>query len=94
LSSGYGDKRKTTWINCSLIGKRAESLAPMLLKGTQVGVNGEISLNEYIAKDGTNKSSIELNVSNVTLLGKKDTTKVAKPDTSSDIDVMEDDIPF
>lgn len=95
LSSGYGDKRKTTWLRCNLFGDRGEKLAPMLLKGTQVGVNGEISLNEYVAKDGTNKSSIELNVSNVTLLGKKDTTKVAKPDTAGVTDEMLDDlIPF
>ena len=93
LSSGYGDKRKTTWLRCNLFGDRGEKLAPMLLKGTQVGVNGEISLNEYVAKDGTNKSSIELNVNNVTLLGKKDAaekspTKVALPDE------IEEDIPF
>jgi len=77
----------------NLFGDRGEKLAPMLLKGTQVGVNGEISLNEYVAKDGTNKSSIELNVSNVTLLGKKDaalTTKVAQPAAED----FEEDIPF
>lgn len=93
LSSGYGDKRKTTWLRCNLFGDRGEKLAPMLLKGTQVALNGEISLNEYVAKDGTNKSSIELNVSNVTLLGKKDSvekspTKVALPEE------IEEDIPF
>jgi single-strand DNA-binding protein len=92
LSSGYGDKRKTTWLRCNLFGDRGEKLAPMLLKGTQVAVNGEISLNEYVAKDGTNKSSIELNVSNVTLLGKKDasvTTTVAQI-----AEEIESDIPF
>jgi single-strand DNA-binding protein len=94
LSSGYGDKRKTTWLRCNLFGDRGEKLAPMLLKGTQVAVNGEISLNEYVAKDGTNKSSIELNVSSVTLLGKKEsseksTTKVAQP-----AEEFEEDIPF
>lgn len=92
LSSGYGDKRKTTWLRCNLFGDRGEKLAPMLLKGTQVAVNGEISLNEYVAKDGTNKSSVELNVSNVTLLGKKDaaiTTKVAQI-----AEEIESDIPF
>jgi single-strand DNA-binding protein len=93
LSSGYGDKRKTTWLRCNLFGDRGEKLATMLLKGTQVAVNGEISLNEYVAKDGTNKASIELNVSNVTLLGKKDaalTTKVAQIAEEE----FEDSIPF
>ena len=99
LSSGYGDKKKTTWLRCSLIGKRGETLAPMLLKGTQIAVNGEISLNEYVAKDGTNKSSIELLVSNVTLLGKKDIS-AAKEDSKANgyqnqpLDEIESDIPF
>jgi len=72
LSSGYGDKKKTTWLRCSIIGKRGETLAPMLNKGSQVAITGEISLNEYVAKDGSNKSSLECLVNNVTLLGKKD----------------------
>ena len=40
LTSGYGDKQITTWLNCNLWGKRAETLAPMLLKGTKIGITG------------------------------------------------------
>ena len=94
LSSGHGDKRKTTWLRCNLFGDRGEKLAPMLLKGTQVAVNGEISLNEYVAKDGTNKSSIELNVSNVTLLGKKDAAEKSTTKVEQSIEEFEDSIPF
>lgn len=103
LSSGYGDKKKTTWLNCSLIGKRAESLAPMLIKGTQIALNGEISLNEYVNKAGESKSSVELLVSNVTLLGKPDGKSDGKaslakeqsaPAAGGGIDDFEDDIPF
>jgi single-strand DNA-binding protein len=94
LSSGYGDKRKTTWLRCNLFGDRGEKLAPMLLKGTQVAVNGEISLNEYVAKDGTNKSSIELNVSNVTLLGKKDSAEKSPTKVAQPAEEFEEDIPF
>ena len=28
VKSGYGDNQKTTWANCSLFGKRAESGLP------------------------------------------------------------------
>lgn len=99
LSSGYGDKKKTTWLRCSIIGKRGETLAPMLLKGTQIALTGEISLNEYVAKDGTNKSSIELLVNNVTLLGKKEPSapkEASKANGYQDqpLDEMDSDIPF
>ena len=99
LSSGYGDKKKTTWLRCSIIGKRGETLAPMLTKGTQIALNGEISLNEYVAKDGTNKSSMECLVSNVTLLGKKDISAPKESSKSNGyqnqpLDEMEDSIPF
>lgn len=102
LSSGYGDKKKTTWLRCSIIGKRGETLAPMLTKGTQIALNGEISLNEYVAKDGTNKSSVECLVQSVTLLGKKDSNgagfapqnKGAGNTNPADFDTLEDDVPF
>jgi single-strand DNA-binding protein len=102
LSSGYGDKRKTSWVRCSIIGKRGETLAPMLTKGTQIAINGEVSLNEYVAKDGTNKTTLECLVSNVTLLGKKDQSSApskpapskTKEQDNSGFDSFEDDIPF
>lgn len=98
LSSGYGDKKKTTWLRCSIIGKRGETLAPMLTKGTQVALSGEISLNEYVAKDGSNKSSVECLVNNVTLLGKKDSApkEAAKANgyQNQPLDEMDSDIPF
>lgn len=72
LTSGYGDKQVTTWLNCNLWGKRAETLAPMLLKGTRVGITGELTNLQYTDKSGNEKYSLEVRVSDVTLLGKKD----------------------
>jgi single-stranded DNA-binding protein len=71
----------------------------MLTKGSQVAITGEISLNEYVAKDGTNKSSLECLVSNVTLLGKKDAAprEAAKANAyqNQPLDEMDSDlIPF
>jgi len=101
LTAGYGDKATTTWLNCNLWGKRAEILAPMLLKGTQIGITGEISMRPYKAKDGTEKSSLECRVGDVTLLGGKSENKSeSKPvkfvDPSNDpMDSLESDIiPF
>ena len=97
LTAGYGEKQTTTWLNCNLWGKRAETLAPMLLKGTQIAVQGEISLRPYKAKDGTEKSSLELRVQDVTLLGgKQDGVAKQKPavDVVDSFDDVESDIPF
>lgn len=99
LASGYGQKQVTTWLNCSLFGNRAETLAPMLLKGTQIGITGEILLRTYTDKQGAEKSSLECRVSDITLLGSKPNSahepqKPAKPEQSSGFDDFEDDIPF
>lgn len=75
LQAGYGDKQVTTWLRCSIFGKRAETLTPMLLKGTRIGITGELTNRPYTDKQGVEKYSLELRVSDVTLLGAKD----AKP---------------
>ena len=69
VESGWGDKKATTWIRCSLWGKQAEGgLPPILTKGKLVGVVGELSAREYEA-NGVNKTSLEVRVNDVTLLG-------------------------
>ena len=94
LTSGYGDKQVTTWLSCSLFGKRAETLAPMLIKGTKIGITGEISARTYKAKDGTEKSVTECRISDVTLLGKPE-SKTDKPVVKHDqIDSFDDEVPF
>jgi len=77
LSSGFGDKKLTTWLNANLWGARAETLAPMLLKGTTIGIVGELTNRPYKAKDGTEKFSLEVRVNDLTLLGKKGDTSTS-----------------
>jgi single-strand DNA-binding protein len=86
---GFGDKKQTLWIRVSVFGKRAEGqLKDYLKRGQQVYVSGELSLNEYIAKDGTNKTSLELIANVVDLVGKRP----ERDDTP--IDDFNDDISF
>jgi len=70
-STGYGDKKKTNWFRCALWGARGEKLLPMLKKGTKVMVTGELSQNTYTNKDGVEKTTLEVKVDNVDLLGSK-----------------------
>ena len=103
LQSGYGEKAVTTWLNCSLFGTRAETLAPMIKKGQRIGITGEI-VNRAYQKDGVEKYSLECRLSNVTLLGAKDNASSnsdtparennAPQRTAGSFDDMEDSIPF
>ena len=69
---GYGDTKDTMWLNCALWGKRAEGgLVQYLTKGQLVGVNGNLSLRKYQGEDGVEKSSLEMRVSDIKLLGSK-----------------------
>ena len=96
---GFGDKQKTNWVRVVLFGKRAEgTLKDFLLKGQQVFVSGELSTNEYDAKDGSGKKfSLELNANIIDLVGGKREgaapQRPAAPVQSQNND-FNDDIPF
>lgn len=98
VDSGYGDKKKTTWPNCSMFGTRAESVAPYLKKGTQVAICGEVTNREYTDRDGNKRTSLDVRVNDLTLIGgKKDEGQSApKPQSKGggSFDDMEDDVPF
>jgi single-strand DNA-binding protein len=75
VTSGYGDKAKTTWISCALFGKRAEGNLPQhLTKGTQVCVAGEIFMDEWQGQDGTTNKMLKMNVDKLDLIGGKQNT--------------------
>ena len=59
-----GQDKRTIWFDCSLWGKRGESLAPYLTKGGKVAVAGELSTREH---DG--KTYLTVRAEQVTLLG-------------------------
>jgi single-strand DNA-binding protein len=71
-SIGFGDKKTTLWFDCTLWGKRAETIAQYLVKGQSVFVSGELTTREYQAKDGSGtKTALALNVTVLDLIGKK-----------------------
>jgi single-strand DNA-binding protein len=72
VKAGFGDKATTTWARCSMFGKRGESVAPYLLKGQLVGVSGELFEREWDDKQGQKRTSLEVRVNDLTLLGKRD----------------------
>jgi single-strand DNA-binding protein len=56
---GQGNEH-TTWWRCTVFGKRGETVAQYFHKGDPILVQGEPSLREYVANDGTTKTSAEV----------------------------------
>jgi single-strand DNA-binding protein len=97
---GFGDKKTTQWWGCALWGKRGESLAQYLTKGSAVTVCGEVSVREW-QKDGATKYELQCRVLDVALQGKGEgngekreptlAEKTAKAPVDDDFD---DPVPF
>lgn len=65
-TSGFGDKKQTIWVDCSIWGKQAESgLIDYLKKGQPVAISGELGTREY-----EGKTYITCRVNSVTLMDK------------------------
>ena len=99
---GFGDNKKTEFINCSLWGKRGEALAMYILKGGPVTVVGSLEKREW-ESNGKSGVSLELNVQEIELQGKGGGEKpqndgFRKPEptqkTKADNDFADDSIPF
>ena len=69
VSEGFGDKKRTLFFDCSIWGKRAETLSSMITKGGKVAVTGDLSTREHNGKTYLTVN----NVGQVTLMsGKQD----------------------
>jgi single-strand DNA-binding protein len=61
-----GQDKRSIWFDCTLWGKRGESLCQYLTKGGKVAVSGELSTREH-----EGKTYLTLRAEQVTLLGGK-----------------------
>jgi single-strand DNA-binding protein len=93
-----GNWRDSTWFDCSLWGKRAEALAPYLLKGGKVVVSGQVS-----ARAHEGKAYLQIRVAELTMQGGVDVARVeqterpkaAKRDHAADYGFDEEmEVPF
>lgn len=106
VADSQGKDKPTIWWRCSLFGKRAESLAPYLVKGQAVTVSGTVTEREYTDKDGHQRKAQEVRVQDVALQGgrrEEAPARAAAPRQApapkpspqgSGFDDMDDDIPF
>lgn len=68
VDDGFGENKRTYFIQCELWGKRAESLFDYMVKGTQVAVNGKLTTGSYENKEGNKVYTTTVNVNEVDLL--------------------------
>ena len=67
-------EKLTDWVDATFWGKRAETLAPYLLKGTQIGVDLEdLHIETYAKQDGTQGFKLAAKVVDVTLISSQQT---------------------
>ncbi len=93
----------TSWIDCVMFGKRAESLAPYLRKGMKISLLGHLHTSTY-QNDGQNVKRWEVRVDDVELMQHKreqqgaysQPTEQAAPQVAASPapDVYDEDIPF
>lgn len=70
VNSGYGDKKKTFWVNVSAFGSQAELMNQWLKKGSWVSINGEITdVRGYTKKDETVGVSLDVRLLTIDFLG-------------------------
>ena len=99
---GFGDKKTTNWFSCQVWGKRGESLAPHLIKGTPVTVFGALTLREWNDKEGQKRLSPDIRIDEIELQGGKKDSEPSQPSNQrnaqgapkASISDMDDDIPF
>ena len=64
----FGQNETTTWINCSFWGKRGEVFGQYHQKGDKVAVSGTLYNDKYTDRDGNERESWKMDVSNFTFV--------------------------
>lgn len=72
VDKGYGEKKKTVWVNIVAFGKTAEVCQRFLAKGRKVYVAGELDIREYEKQDGSKGYITEVTADKVEFLSGKE----------------------
>ena len=66
VDDGPKKNKKPVFLNCIGWGKNADIICQYFTKGSPIAIVGKLIQNEYQLKDGTKRSSIELQIESVT----------------------------
>jgi single-strand DNA-binding protein len=88
----------TTWVSVDVWGRRGETLARLLSKGSKVSVRGTLAVREYAKKDGSQGYSVDVRADEVELMGGPRREDGARAPAASSAepaaDSYSDEIPF
>ena len=88
VSSGYGDSKRTDWLNVVAFRGTAESCSKYLHKGDPVAITGKIQTGSYENKEGRKVQTFDIIADEVQFLPKR---QQAEPDGFV---AMDDEPPF
>lgn len=78
LAVGRMKKDEVDFINCTAWEKTAEVIGEYCRKGSQVGIVGRISVNNYEDENKNKRTSTEIIITQLQLLGSKNTSESGK----------------
>jgi len=100
----------THFFECFAFGKRWEKLNSYLVKGTKIAVNGSLSFEQWVDKQGSKRSTVKIKVSDIEFCGSKNSgnnnstnynnnndyssQSSAKENSIPTIDINDEEIPF
>lgn len=90
---GWGDHERTTWIKVKVLGERAGKLAPYITKGCVLTVTGQFTVEEWKAKDGTEKRDLVC-IADQVQLPPKEPQGASQGQPAPAGEEFSDDIPF
>jgi len=64
-TTGFGDRQRTTWYRANVWGKSREYALMAFRKGDTVFISGELSADEWEGKDGSKRTTLEINCNSV-----------------------------
>lgn len=87
------------YVDCTMLGRRAESVSRYLTKGTYVALTGRLHQNRWQNKDGQNRSKLEVTADNIhfesrRLDGDDHDQQQAEAQGDYEAQMYDEDIPF
>ncbi|OUP10974.1 single-stranded DNA-binding protein [Collinsella sp. An2] len=83
---------KPNWVDVSIFGKRAESVAKYLTKGTHVTIHGRLNQRTWETDDGQRRSKLEVIADDIDFSG--GVRSDSAPSGVSEQDYYDEDCPF
>lgn len=71
-STGFGDKKKSNYIDCVAFGKTADVVSKYTKKGSQIAIEGSLEQDSWEGQDGKKNYKTKVRISSLQLLGSRD----------------------